>query len=787
MSDAEERAPEVSSRPVQEHNTAVSQPAGQHEDNPTQDVTSTTLTSAGNTSATPFERLSSSLNQSPAKETPPAGKTKARKPYTITKQREKWTDEEHGLFLEALELHGRAWRRIEEHIGTKTAVQIRSHAQKFFSKLEKEQSGTVKTEGSCKSGGIDIPPPRPKRKPSHPYPRKPEQASPDSNTPTTWQGSPPGCADLPHSFSRESLGTSAGYRPIPPTETPFAQASPPKGFPFFGIPPSAFSQPGCQPDMPLQPQASQQAAPLLRPRKSQSSDAGDGKEGTATSDHLHTQQQQQGLLKAHTQPQMYVHPPGISNPHILISNSFTSYRARVRHGRLCEPSACWSSVDATACIPQYHTPWIQQSAHTTLLDPIPWPTSTIATGSGRSMPNLFSEAHACKRHGTDMPNDQDRPQPEQGGSDGSDADNVRGNQGDQFGDNLLFRHMQLQRAETQDAGESARTQTRLQGAQPEGGDSNPGSEGNGSGSDGAGNCQGSGNGSGHGSRVGNRPISAQGTTQQETPCAQQRPVFHHREAASMQQGTRFSQRESAPLQVCSSVLPAATSQAASAMSPLHPSWGHAPATSGNLPMGMSTPFQPAPMLNGHPHIGGPAHSQPLPIDPLQRASSLLEQQMAPGQHQPPPPAGTKDGAPSWESSAALWHPTARRPLACGSPSPPDCLPPAGSMKKSEAASGVSHAAPPVQVPLRAHSTPVLAEVSPCPGETAAVPMRLPLRSSGTVSGFKPYRPCSAASDAAGVLDSRLGITAGVPVKRKLSVHLAGAAPPKKRHLLQQEA
>ena len=37
----------------------------------------------------------------------------ARKPYTITKQREKWTDDEHALFLEALELHGRAWRRIE--------------------------------------------------------------------------------------------------------------------------------------------------------------------------------------------------------------------------------------------------------------------------------------------------------------------------------------------------------------------------------------------------------------------------------------------------------------------------------------------------------------------------------------------------------------------------------------------------------------------------------------------------------------------------------------------------
>ncbi|OIW16122.1 hypothetical protein TanjilG_18837 [Lupinus angustifolius] len=93
---------------------------------------------------------------------------KVRKAYTISKQREKWTDEEHKKFLEALKLYGRAWPRIEEHVGTKTAVQIRSHAQKFFSKVTRDSSGS----NTSLVESIEIPPPRPKRKPMHPYPRK---------------------------------------------------------------------------------------------------------------------------------------------------------------------------------------------------------------------------------------------------------------------------------------------------------------------------------------------------------------------------------------------------------------------------------------------------------------------------------------------------------------------------------------------------------------------------------------------------------------------------------------
>ena len=51
----------------------------------------------------------------------------------------RWTKEEHYRFLEALKLYGKEWKKVQEHVKTRTSTQARSHAQKFFQKLEKKK------------------------------------------------------------------------------------------------------------------------------------------------------------------------------------------------------------------------------------------------------------------------------------------------------------------------------------------------------------------------------------------------------------------------------------------------------------------------------------------------------------------------------------------------------------------------------------------------------------------------------------------------------------------------
>ena len=47
----------------------------------------------------------------------------------------RWNKEEHKLFLEGLEKYGRNWKKVSSYVRTRNATQTRSHAQKYFIKL----------------------------------------------------------------------------------------------------------------------------------------------------------------------------------------------------------------------------------------------------------------------------------------------------------------------------------------------------------------------------------------------------------------------------------------------------------------------------------------------------------------------------------------------------------------------------------------------------------------------------------------------------------------------------
>ena len=63
----------------------------------------------------------------------------------------RWTEEEHKIFLQGLAMHGKQWKTIATMIGTRTVVQVRTHAQKYFQKMERKNRDTGSNASSNQS------------------------------------------------------------------------------------------------------------------------------------------------------------------------------------------------------------------------------------------------------------------------------------------------------------------------------------------------------------------------------------------------------------------------------------------------------------------------------------------------------------------------------------------------------------------------------------------------------------------------------------------------------------
>jgi SHAQKYF class myb-like DNA-binding protein len=78
-------------------------------------------------------------------------KTKSRKKSNESTGR--WTAEEHREFLRGLQLHGREWKKVATLIPSRSSAQVRSHAQKYFVRLQKMQEEDPELLGELKSLG----------------------------------------------------------------------------------------------------------------------------------------------------------------------------------------------------------------------------------------------------------------------------------------------------------------------------------------------------------------------------------------------------------------------------------------------------------------------------------------------------------------------------------------------------------------------------------------------------------------------------------------------------------
>ena len=88
----------------------------------------------------------------------------------------RWSQEEHEVFVKGLETVGKQWKVIAGLIGTRTVVQVRTHAQKYFQKVERSGGAGVSMSFSARAAS-EIPNKKPGSQQRKSTPKKKQQPS----------------------------------------------------------------------------------------------------------------------------------------------------------------------------------------------------------------------------------------------------------------------------------------------------------------------------------------------------------------------------------------------------------------------------------------------------------------------------------------------------------------------------------------------------------------------------------------------------------------------------------
>jgi len=79
-------------------------------------------------------------------------RVQSRRPRPENTHTGRWTKDEHEKFLHGINVYGKEWKKIASMIETRTVVQIRTHAQKYFQKLAKKRNQEMKHADSANTG-----------------------------------------------------------------------------------------------------------------------------------------------------------------------------------------------------------------------------------------------------------------------------------------------------------------------------------------------------------------------------------------------------------------------------------------------------------------------------------------------------------------------------------------------------------------------------------------------------------------------------------------------------------